>query len=214
MTDWEVSVAQLLAKPGEQKLIRREVEFQPQEQAKNPAGNPVKGTIKSTAKDATDLGIETTAAKLDSSLVRLELTLSALTSGEISVWGSISASWKGPCRRCLQNVGGELNIQVKEVFETRPREGETYLMEEGKINLRQMTREVLLLNLPLAPLCSRDCRGPAPDIFAVDVQSDETQSVFETQGVSEIDSRKPNTSKPASRPADPRWAALSEIDFE
>jgi uncharacterized protein len=54
-------------------------------------------------------------------------------------------------------------------------------------------RETALLNLPLAPLCRDDCRGPAPEAFpalpAEDVPAGEA-------------------------PRDPRWAALDVLREE
>jgi len=72
-------------------------------------------------------------------------------------------------------------------------EGETYLLAENEVDLEPMVRETVLLNLPVAPLCSEDCAGPDPDRFPTTV-------------VVEPDPDEPP-------PADPRWAALSEITF-
>lgn len=50
----------------------------------------------------------------------MDLTLEALTSGEIAVWGLVKAGWQGECRRCLQSVTGQLEVKVKELFERKP----------------------------------------------------------------------------------------------
>ena len=50
--------------------------------------------------------------------------------------------------------------------------------------------DTALLALPLAPLCSADCAGPAPEAFPV-VPPDEGGPV-----------------------RDPRWAALDELRFD
>lgn len=117
----------------------------------------------------------------------MDLTLEALTSGEIAVWGLVKAGWQGECRRCLQSVTGQLEVKVKELFERKPREGETYLLAEDRIHLGDMLREALLLNMPLSPLCSVDCVGPDPQFFEV---------------------------PQADNPKDPRWAALDELAFD
>ena len=55
-----------------------------------------------------------------------------------------------------------------------------------------MVRDAVLLALPLAPLCGDDCRGPAPEAFPTGVGDDDRPGPL----------------------ADPRWAALAELDFE
>ena len=126
-----------------------------------------------------------------------DLTLEALSSGEVMVWGQLRAAWQGECRRCLEPVTGEIEVKVKELFEHHPQEGETYLLEGETIDLGVMTREALLLNVPLAPLCSTECLGPSPEVLAV----------------SSADTALPDVSE-QERPKDPRWAALDELVFD
>jgi len=57
----------------------------------------------------------------------------------------------------------------------------------------------VLLALPLAPLCTEDCRGPAPELFPTRVEG-EGEEPEEEEGPGPI--------------SDPRWAALAELDFE
>jgi len=75
------------------------------------------------------------------------------------VTGTVSGGWDGPCRRCLRPVRGELAVDVQELFEARPREGESYPLHHDRIDLEPLAREALTLDLPLAPLCSEGCRG-------------------------------------------------------
>jgi len=92
-----------------------------------------------------------------------------------------------------------LRPQIREIFEPRPVEGETYAMAEDIVNLEPMVRDAVLLALPLAPLCAADCRGPAPELFPARVAGDGEESE-EEEGPGLI--------------SDPRWAALAELDFE
>jgi uncharacterized metal-binding protein YceD (DUF177 family) len=48
------------------------------------------------------------------------------------------------------------------LFEFEAREGESYPIRGEHIDLAPLTREALLLNLPLAPLCREDCAGLCP----------------------------------------------------
>ena len=71
--------------------------------------------------------------------------------------------WDAACSRCLAPVGGELAVQVGELYERQPLEGETYLLSEDDIvDLEPLIRDALLLELPAVPLCRPDCRGLCP----------------------------------------------------
>jgi uncharacterized protein len=76
--------------------------------------------------------------------------------------GTVSAPWVGVCRRCLGPVGGELKVDVRELFEPEPREGESYPLGHDQLDVEPLAREALALALPLAPLCEQDCRGLCP----------------------------------------------------
>lgn len=160
---FHVSVAQLLVSPGERK----------------------------EASCRGDVGqVATTVAEVVGDTTQVELTLEALTGGEIAVYGEVSAEWQGECRRCLEQVRGEVSVKVKEIFEASPTEGETYQLGDGSVHLREMTREALLLHLPLAPLCSSNCAGPKSASVKLAAQQDEKSQ------------------------KDPRWAALEDLKFE
>jgi uncharacterized protein len=80
----------------------------------------------------------------------------------ILVTGTVSAPWAGVCRRCLGPVGGDLHVEVRELFETEPREGESYRLGHDQLDLEPLVREALALALPLVPLCGPECRGLCP----------------------------------------------------
>jgi uncharacterized protein len=67
-------------------------------------------------------------------------------------------------------------------------------LAENDVDLEPMVRETVLLNLPIAPLCREDCAGPDPSRFPTTVEVEPQPD--------------------AEPPADPRWAALSEITFD
>lgn len=113
---------------------------------------------------------------------------------ELIAQGVIKVDWNGPCRRCLEHQDGETEITLREIFQRRPVEGETYPLAENDVDLEPMVRETVLLNLPVAPLCKADCVGPDPSRFPTSVVADPDPE--------------------AEPPTDPRWAALSEISFD
>ena len=138
-------------------------------------------------------GAELTTAEVRATHLHLDLKLE-FVGEELIAQGRITVDWTGPCRRCLEDQNDTTTVELREVFEKRPTEGETYALAENEVDLEPMVRETVLLNLPVAPLCSDDCAGPDPSRFPTTVVADP----------------EPDTEPPA----DPRWAALSEITFE
>jgi uncharacterized protein len=131
-----------------------------------------------------------TAQVVPGSPVHVELVLESLSSS-ITATGTVSVTWEGDCRRCLEPVEGDAEAEVHaEVFEAVPTEGETYPLVGEQIDLEPLVRDAVLLALPLAPLCAETCAGPAPEEFP-------TGPAVE-----------------GAEPRDPRWAALDELSFE
>ena len=111
----------------------------------------------------------------------------------IVVVGTVRTVWTGACRRCLKGAGGEIVAEVQEIYERDPVEGETRLLRETTIDLAEMARDAVLLELPNAPLCEDDCAGLCP-----------------TCGVD----RNETACDCAEAEPDPRWSALSDLRFE
>ena len=117
------------------------------------------------------------------------------------VSGTVAAPYRAECRRCLEPVDGEASARVLEIFERRPTEGETYLLDGEVVDLTEMVRDALVLALPLAPLCRADCAGPAPELYPTAVDGD-------APGDEEME-------PPGDEPVgDPRWAALRDLRFD
>lgn len=101
-----------------------------------------------------------------------EVTLTSVRGG-IEVAGVVRAAWQGECRRCLASVGGELECRVRELYRPRGRapdagddEADTYALAGDQLDLLPLVRDALLLELPLAPLCRRECAGLCPSCGA------------------------------------------------
>jgi uncharacterized protein len=137
-------------------------------------------------------GLAITSAHVpdDAELV-LDATLESVEGGAITVTGSVEVPWAAECRRCLDEVGGVLDVEVREVFELHPTD-DTYPIDGDEVDLEPVVRDAALLSLPLAPLCGPDCRGPAPDQLPVVVEGEE----------------------PSEPARDPRWAALDELRLD
>jgi len=140
------------------------------------------------------LGISTAVVPSDAA-IGVNVELEALSNGLVAT-GTVTVPWEGDCRRCLQLVRGESVAEIREIFEPRPTEGETYALGEDLVDLEPMVRDAALLALPLAPLCSADCSGPAPDLFPARTETNPSPETLGSGGV------------------DPRWAALGDLHFD
>ena len=133
---------------------------------------------------------------LDSDVgVRLSLEL---ISGELSVAGQLTATWKGPCARCWLPLEGEVRTTVREVFTTEPREGEQYRLDPEHADLVPMVREAVLLELPVEAIpCPH--ADPCPNLPSELAQFHD-DSVHDDAGLDD-----------STELADPRWAALEAL---
>ena len=153
------------------------------------------GTQRDVHVEAPLPGLRVTGAQVpdDAELV-VDATLESVEGTAVTVTGRVTVPWTAECRRCLDEIAGDTTVDLREVFEVNPVEGETDPIEGDEVDLEPVGRDAALLHLPLAPLCRPDCAGPAPDEFPATVEGDE-----------------PEASEPAP---DPRWAALDELRFD
>jgi uncharacterized protein len=135
----------------------------------------------------------------------LDLRLESVMEG-VLVSGTVSATMSGECGRCLDPVHSELTVDIQELFrypdsgpyggrgrseaETAGDDDELPMLVDDLIDLEPVLRDALVLELPMSPLCSPDCRGLCP-------------------GCGErLDDLPANHSHDE---VDPRWAALSGL---
>jgi DUF177 domain-containing protein len=164
MSDLRIDVADLLTHPGARRPLRRPV-------------------------SADDLA--TRAARVEEP-VELDLVLERVPDG-IVARGVLRARWSGDCVICLRGLEDDVEVAVGELFEDQPIDGETYQLLGHVIDLDQLVRDAVLLELPLAPTCATTggaaCRPAAlPD-------------------------ERDDTDDGDASPVDPRWAALSDLDL-
>jgi uncharacterized protein len=123
--------------------------------------------------------------------IEVDATLERVSEG-IVVRGSVTASWRAACSRCLAPVDGDLSVHVDELFERHPLAGETYQLDDDVVDLEPLVRDALLLDLPARPLCDVDCAGLCPECGI-----DRNAAACDC-GTEELD---------------PRWAALRSLDL-
>jgi len=131
----------------------------------------------------------------DGAEVEAEVTLSSYPGG-ITATGTVTAPWTGECRRCGGEVTGEVTAAVRERYVPSEVDGtavdpeaDVYLLTDNLLDLEPLARDAVLLELPLAPLCSADCRGLCP----------------------QCGTNRNLRSCTCEEPVDPRWAALAEL---
>jgi uncharacterized metal-binding protein YceD (DUF177 family) len=101
--------------------------------------------------------------------VRLRLRLESVMEG-VLVSGEVDVPLAGSCARCLDDVEDTLELDVQELFayegsttEATSEEDEVRLVENERIDLEPMVRDLVVLSLPLSPVCSEDCQGLCVD---------------------------------------------------
>jgi uncharacterized protein len=130
-------------------------------------------------------GLAGSAARVPDELpLVLDLVLERVPDG-IVVRGEIDGSWQAQCSRCLNPVESDFALTVRELFEGQPVEGETYPLEADEIDLEQLVRDTVMLDLPLAPVCGN---GECADDDVGAAATDEPE-------------------------IDPRWRVLSDLDL-
>jgi uncharacterized protein len=153
------------------------------------------GTQRDVQVSTTLPGLAVTAAHVpDDAELEVDAVLEAIDDA-VTIRGWVQVPWAAECRRCLEPVSGRLDVALDEVFEVRPVDGETYPIEGHVIDLEQLVRDAVLLDLPLAPTCV----GVGDEACAPVAAAAEPLPSGETA--------------PDDAPADPRWSALSQLEL-
>jgi uncharacterized protein len=113
----------------------------------------------------------------------------SLTDG-LTVSGEIRSTWTGTCGRCLGPAEGAICAEVHELYQAHPTSEDAFPFEGDQVDLEPMVRELVLMELPAAPLCRVDCAGLCPTCGA-DLNEGPCGCDAETR--------------------DPRWAALDAL---
>jgi uncharacterized protein len=140
------------------------------------------------------LGLDTIAVPAGAP-VELDVRLESVTEG-IYVSGSAGATLEGECARCLDPLTDEIEVELAELFaypdtltdETTDAD-ELPRVVDDRVDVEQIVRDAIVLELPLSPLCRPDCPGLCVDCGEkwADLAPDHGHETL-----------------------DPRWAALRE----
>jgi uncharacterized protein len=129
----------------------------------------------------------------DGAEATIRVELESVPEGGVVATGHVSAPWEGTCRRCLGPAAGTVVADVREVFREHPLSDDEFRFDGERIDLAPVSRELLALELPLAPLCREDCAGLCPtcgsDLNVTDCGHDST-------------------------PTDPRWGPLADLKID
>ncbi|MFD3540827.1 YceD family protein [Streptomyces sp. NPDC058662] len=125
-----------------------------------------------------DLGIAGVIGVPEGTPLKLKLRLESVMEG-VLVTGTARASAEGECVRCLESVERELKADFQEMFsypdaDDRSRskaepaddaedDEDTLFLEDGLFDLEPVLRDVVVLALPLQPVCREDCLGLCPE---------------------------------------------------
>ncbi len=86
--------------------------------------------------------------------------------GEILVKGLLETEVEAECTRCLERFWLPLQLEIDESLSLPgaeiTAEKPVRLAENGWADIAPLIRENILLNLPINPLCSPDCKGLCP----------------------------------------------------
>ncbi len=128
----------------------------------------------------------------ENAVLSVEARFEPVGSG-ILVTGLASVAWESQCRRCAIPITGTTQASFQEEFDNNATpDGDTYPMRHDQVDLELVSREAILLDLPLAPLCRADCAG-----LCITCGTDLNDHACTC----------------ASSTADPRWAALDALSF-
>lgn len=131
-----------------------------------------------------------------------EVTVESIERG-VTVRGSVTFAWQGECRRCLDETGSTMEVDIDEIFQVgAPEDTDIIDFDGDQIDLLPIVRDAVVFSLPLAPLCRPDCPGPDPDRYPA-------MSVEQSEEV-----RRQEHHEELQKHGDPRWSALDQLRFD
>ncbi|HEY2477727.1 MAG TPA: DUF177 domain-containing protein [Solirubrobacterales bacterium] len=104
---------------------------------------------------------------------------------------------EGPCMRCLEPAGLDLEVEAREVDQTGAVDAElrSPYVDEDELDIGRWAHDAVLLALPTQILCRRGCLGLCP--FCGESLNDADPADHEHE-----------------KPIDPRWSALKDLKLE
>jgi uncharacterized protein len=121
--------------------------------------------------------------------LEISLRLEGLHEGILAT-GEVSVLAVAECVRCLDSFPMGLQVDFQELFAYSQGQADSYTVVDDSLDLGDIIRDAVVLDLPFQPVCKPDC-------FGLDPETGEKR----TEPWSEKDTEA----------IDPRWQALSEL---
>lgn len=119
----------------------------------------------------------------------LDVRLESVHEGILAT-GEVFVDADAECSRCLEPLTVPIEVDFQELFTYSLSNEDDHVVEDEQLNLEQVIRDAVVLNLPLHPLCSSDCQGLCVDCGAKMAE---------------------NPHHVHDAPIDSRWKALEEL---
>jgi len=121
--------------------------------------------------------------------MRLELRLEGLHDG-ILVTGQARTRARAECVRCLDSFEIPLQVDFQELFAYSPTQADSYAVVDDSVDLGDIIRDEVVLELPFQPVCQPEC-------FGLDPATGEKRTAPAAESTPEA--------------IDPRWQALGAL---
>ena len=108
----------------------------------------------------------------------------------ILVTGQVATRASAECVRCLDPVTVPITAPIQELFAYLPDEAYDYWVVQESIDLDQVVRDQVVVELPFQPVCQDDCPGLDPET-----------------GIK----REAGSTQQNAAPIDSRWAKLHDV---
>lgn len=90
--------------------------------------------------------------------IAVDVLLSVMNDG-IVVTGVVRAPWARPCRRCLIDLSGVADAEIRELYQVEIIDEDAYPIVDNQLDLAPMARQAALLELDDERLCRTECAG-------------------------------------------------------
>ena len=102
----------------------------------------------------------------DDAMLGGPLSLESVVEG-VFVVGSITGTWRVRCARCLTEETRPFTVEIGELVTPVPPAAEDadddgYALVDEEIDIDQIVRDAIGVEMPFAPLCRPDCQGLCP----------------------------------------------------
>lgn len=104
---------------------------------------------------------EAMATVAERSPMTLALRLEGLHEGVLAT-GEVSVTATAECVRCLDPVSFDLGVDFQELFAYSSSDSDSYTVVDDSLNLEDIIRDAVVLELPFQPVCTEDCYGLDP----------------------------------------------------